>query len=282
MGIIEYNRIQRHQPLIMGTSALDLNCNDFYCIVRDSYNRLFSHDSADVVEIVPTQSNMYMIQQIYLDLAESTEPLVIDGIEIKFTDDYWDFSSKYKAGKTIGNYSYNFDSAYPLTDESRETLIIDTIRKNAKKIGYDFDALSTKDQQYLVTIETAITEIFELEQQAREMISKNTVSVKGVASRTKIARQTLYNNPILKEYINYRSKSFDKVDASKKNTARDEEIKALREEITALHRRDVELAEAKRQIQELKKQLKEKDDVIASLRKSSKGNIFSFHPNNYN
>lgn len=116
MGIIEYNRIQRHQPLIMGTSALDLNCNDFYCIVRDSYNRLFSHDSADVVEIVPTQSNMYMIQQIYLDLAESTEPLVIDGIEIKFTDDYWDFSSKYKAGKTIGNYSYNFDSAYPLTD----------------------------------------------------------------------------------------------------------------------------------------------------------------------
>lgn len=162
---------------------------------------------------------------------------------------------------------------------NREELIVETIKKNARKIGYDYEALSDKDKQYLITVETAITETFELEQQARDMISKNTVSVKGISNKTKIARQTLYNNPMLKEYINYRAEAFSKIDASRQDTAKDEEIKKLREEITALHKRDVELMEAQREIKELKKQMKEKDELIASLRQSSKGNILSFHSN---
>ena len=164
-----------------------------------------------------------------------------------------------------------------MEDTNRKEMIIDTIRKNTKKIGYDFDALSDKDKQYLITIETSITEIFDLEQQAREMISKNTVSVKGVSAKTNIARQTIYNNPILKQYINYRSETFTKIDASRKDTLKDEEIKSLKEEVTALHKRDVELEEAKRHIKELKKQLKEKDEVIDLLKRTSGGNILPFH-----
>lgn len=158
----------------------------------------------------------------------------------------------------------------------REKTIIETIKKNARKIGYDYDALSEKDKQYLITVETAITETFDLEQQARDMISKNTVSVKGIANRTQIARQTLYNNPMLKEYINYRAKAFTRIDASRQDAAKDEEIKKLKEEVEALHKRDVELMEAQREIKELKKQLKEKDEIIVTLRQSSKGNILSF------
>lgn len=158
----------------------------------------------------------------------------------------------------------------------REKTIIETIKKNARKIGYDYDALSEKDKQYLITVETAITETFDLEQQARDMISKNTVSVKGIANRTQIARQTLYNNTMLKEYINYRAKAFTRIDASRQDAAKDEEIKKLKEEVEALHKRDVELMEAQREIKELKKQLKEKDEIIVTLRQSSKGNILSF------
>lgn len=171
-----------------------------------------------------------------------------------------------------------------MEETNREELIVETIKKNARKIGYDYNALSDKDKKYLIAVETAITETFELEQQAREMISKNTVSVKGVSNKTKIARQTLYNNPMLKEYINYRAAAFGKIDASKKDTDKDKEMKKLREEITALHKRDVELMEAKREIRELKKQIREKDEAISLLRQSSKGNILSFHsksqPNN--
>lgn len=165
---------------------------------------------------------------------------------------------------------------------NREELIIETIKKNARKIGCDYDALSAKDKQYLITVETAITETFELEQKAREMISKNTVSVKGISNKTKIARQTLYNNPMLKEYINYRAESFCKIDASRQDTAKDEEIKRLKAEVAALHKRDVEIMEAKREINDLKKQLKEKNEIINALRQSSKGNILSFHSNKLN
>lgn len=37
--------------------------------------------------------------------------------------------------------------------------------------------------------------------------------------------------------------------------------------------------EAQREIKELKKQMKEKDELIVSLRQSSRGNILSFHSN---
>ncbi len=169
-----------------------------------------------------------------------------------------------------------------MEEEDRNALIIKTIEENARKIGYDFGKMSDNDKQYLIKIETVILKIFELEQEARDMISKNTVSIKGVSKKTKIARQTLYNNPMLKEYINYRAEAFAKIDASRKDSAMYDKIKQLKEEITILHKRDVELEEAKRQIKDLKKQLKERDVVIKSFRQSPTGNIFSFHHNKYN
>lgn len=166
-------------------------------------------------------------------------------------------------------------------EKSNTEEIVAIIRKNAKKIGYDYDALSDKDKQYLMIIETVITETFELEQKAKEMISKNVVSVKGISKKTDIARQTLYNNSMLKEYINYRSMAFEKIDASKNDTAKDDEIKRLKEEITALHIRDVELEEAKRVIKELRKELKDRDEAIKALKQSSNNNLLTYHSNNH-
>lgn len=146
--------------------------------------------------------------------------------------------------------------------------IIETIRVNAEKIGISFDELSDKDKEYLITIETAITESFELEKRAKEMISRNTVSVKGISKKTNLARQTIYNNPMLKEYINNRSEAFEKVDISRKSNGKDEEIRRLREEVKALHQRDIELEEAKRTIKQLHAELKEKNALIESMRSS--------------
>ncbi len=169
-----------------------------------------------------------------------------------------------------------------MEETDRKVLVIETIEKYARKIGYDFAKISDEYKQYLIVIETAITEVFELEQHARDILSRNTVSIKGVSKRTKIARQTLYNNPILREYIESRAEAFVKIDASRKSSAKDFEIEQLKEEIIILHQRDVELEETKRQIEDLKKQLKEKEDVIKSFSKNNKGNIFSFNRNKYN
>lgn len=152
-----------------------------------------------------------------------------------------------------------------MDEQTRENTIIETIKKTTNKLGYDYEELSEKDKGYLKTIEEAITETFELEEQARKMLSQNTVSVKGVSKKTDIARQTLYNNPMLKEYINFRSTTFNKFDASRRETRKDAEIQTLKEEVDELHKRDVELEEAKRQIKELKRMLEEKQKRINSL-----------------
>lgn len=152
-----------------------------------------------------------------------------------------------------------------MDEQTREDTIIETIKNTTKKLGYDYEELSEKDKKYLNVIEEAITETFELEEQARKMLSRNTVSVKGVSKKTDIARQTLYNNPMLKEYINFRSTTFIKSDASRRESMKDAEIQTLKEEIEVLHKRDVELEETKRQVKELKRMLEEKQARINSL-----------------
>lgn len=145
--------------------------------------------------------------------------------------------------------------------------IINSIKNNVKKMGYEYEALQEKEKKHLIKIEKAVIETFKLEKQAKEMLSRNVVSVKGISSKAKIARQTLYNNPILKEYIDYRAESFAKIDASRKSSTKDEEIRKLRDEITTLHKRDVELEETKREMKELKRKLQEKDERIKMLKK---------------
>lgn len=152
-----------------------------------------------------------------------------------------------------------------MDEQTREDTIIETIKNTTKKLGYDYEELSEKDKEYLNVIEEAITETFELEEQARKMLSRNTVSVKGVSKKTDIARQTLYNNPMLKEYINFRSTTFIKSDASRRESMKDAEIQTLKEEVEVLHKRDVELEETKRQVKELKRMLEEKQARINSL-----------------
>lgn len=116
MTTAEYNLVKKNQPLTIGTSALDLNYNNFYCIVRNNYNKMVQNKTAATIETLPTQANIRMIQQIYLDLAHSEKPITIGGVNIDFTDNVWDFTSEYKAGKTINNYTYDFNTTVSISD----------------------------------------------------------------------------------------------------------------------------------------------------------------------
>lgn len=105
-----------------GNNKININDNNFYCTIRDCYNRLNEEDNNEIVNSLSTQSNICMIQQTYLELAETKQDIVISGVKIKFADDFWDFSSKYKAGKTVSSYTYNFDNGYMLSDYQKTVL----------------------------------------------------------------------------------------------------------------------------------------------------------------
>lgn len=111
------SRFIKNQPLYIGTSALDLNSNNFYETVLDSYKKIKENETETAIEVLPTQSNIRMIQQVYLDMANSDEKLSIAGVPVSFVDDVWDFTSLNKAGKPISTYTYDFtDKSVLFTD----------------------------------------------------------------------------------------------------------------------------------------------------------------------
>lgn len=90
---------------ISGSNALKLD-DTFYEIVSNNHNRFKSFNTNSNI---PIQSNIFMIQQIYLDLIDNDEINLL-GVNIKFSEDIWDFSSLQKEGKSISLFTFNFSS----------------------------------------------------------------------------------------------------------------------------------------------------------------------------
>ena len=113
-----YDSIMPNQNIFIGVgnNKMNINDNNFYCVIRDCYKKLSKSKNAELINSLSTQSNICMIQQTYLELAQTKQEIVIGGVKIKFTDNEWDFTSKYMAGKLITMYKYNFDNNYGLSD----------------------------------------------------------------------------------------------------------------------------------------------------------------------
>ncbi len=104
-----------------GNNKLNINDKNFYCIIRDCYEKLNKKDNLELIETLPTQSNIYTIQKAYLDLIETKQDINIAGVKINFADDEWNFTSKCKAGKRRSLYTYNFSSV-ELSDYQKTVL----------------------------------------------------------------------------------------------------------------------------------------------------------------
>lgn len=159
------------------------------------------------------------------------------------------------------------------TNSRNETIL--NIQNTLKKMGYNYYALKDKDKEHLIKIDESIQEIFRKEKEAKETLSRSTVSTKGISKDTGISRQTFYNNPILNEYIDYYAKQFKKVDMSEIQKDSNEKIKELQEQLDKLHRRDIQFEKMKLEIEELKAAIKERDEVIESLR-NNKPTVINF------
>lgn len=70
-----------------GNNKLNINDKNFYCIIRDCYEKLNKKDNLELIETLPTQSNIYTIQKAYLDLIETKQDINIAGVKINFADD---------------------------------------------------------------------------------------------------------------------------------------------------------------------------------------------------
>lgn len=142
-----------------------------------------------------------------------------------------------------------------------------TVRETVKKIGGQFELLKNKEVDYLLKIEKNITETFEKEKYAKNILNRNFVSFVNVSQSTDISRQTLHNNEILKYYIKQRCIDFEKVSQKCILADKNNQIAELKEELEQLHKRDAELIEKELEIERLKEIIREKDIKFANFAK---------------
>lgn len=176
--------------------------------------------------------------------------------------------------------------------QADQTAAVNSVLKGKlKHIGYDYDLLTAKQQKYLLAIEEVVAEIFQREKDALEMMAGNNINIKRIASDIGVTRDTIYNNQILRAYIDYRAAEFKKMDVSSQQNELSEENTRLRAEVAALHSRDVDyeetklqLADALSEIERLKQQLDlaQSGTGFGILRrdKQGPGHVIQLHPKN--
>ena len=79
-------------------------------------------------------------------------------------------------------------------------------------LNMNLEGLDPKDKEYLLSIERVVLENYAVAKDLRDSLKKNKLSLNVLATRTKIARQTFYNNDVLKVYVELTIKEFESVD----------------------------------------------------------------------
>ena len=154
-------------------------------------------------------------------------------------------------------------------DELKLARLESTVKNRLDEMGINVDTLKSTSLKHLIKIEDVISEKLENQSKMLESFKENKVSVLSISEESKIARQTFYNNPILKEYITYVLDNSDLVDPYKKIDALNAKLSELQEMVTQMQIRDVNLEILYQEKENLKDELNQKKKEITQLRKQN-------------
>jgi len=134
--------------------------------------------------------------------------------------------------------------------------INNTIALTLEVLGINADSIDPRIMEHLVIIEEILTEIFNNHQQLLIDIKLNKPSKLKITSTKKISRQTIYNNPNLKHYIEKRIEEFDVFFDIKKNERFSSRISDLEGMVKRMEERDVNEELQNHKINTLQNELK--------------------------
>lgn len=125
-----------------------------------------------------------------------------------------------------------------------------------EKMNIDKELIESKILEQLNKIEIAITQAFRIQEEHKNAIKETKPSVNKLASQTGIARQTFYNNPLLKAYAEYRIAEYHNSDVNKKNDKLMERITHLENKVKLMSERDVGIELLRRKVSMLESNIK--------------------------
>ncbi|TQS71907.1 hypothetical protein DX933_15130 [Ornithinibacillus gellani] len=125
-----------------------------------------------------------------------------------------------------------------------------------EKMKVSIELIEPKVKEYLNKVEKTISEKFSLQEEIMTQMKKNRPSINNIATESKIARQTIYNNEVLKNYIEIRIDQYNQDDPVKRNEKLSEKISELESIIKKMMERDVSVELMRRKVSLVENELK--------------------------
>lgn len=151
--------------------------------------------------------------------------------------------------------------------ESIEEKVITSLNN----LSIDYNKLKPKEKKHLINIENALTSTEALYLQLIQALKDNKPSISSVSEGAGISsRQTIYNNPILKNYITSRIDEITKLDPTNEIEHLKNKIQDLNTKLNLMIDRDIDTEILRHNVKHLKEQLKNRENSITSLEEQSK------------
>jgi hypothetical protein len=132
----------------------------------------------------------------------------------------------------------------------------ENISLTLEKINVSIELIEPKVREHLYKIETTISEKFTMQEDIINQLKKSRPSINNIATESKIARQTIYNNELLKDYIEIRIETYNSIDPLKKNEKLLQRISELDSKIKKMMERDVQIEIMRRKVSLIENELK--------------------------
>lgn len=148
--------------------------------------------------------------------------------------------------------------------------IEDLVEQRLKEMNVPATTLKPTTLKHLIKIEELISTNLDYKKELLQKFKEKKITILSVSEESKISRQTFYNNPILKEYIQFALDTTDLLDPYKKNEELSLIISELQEVVLNMQIRDIDFELLTNQVNKLKKELKEKKNDVTKLKKQKK------------
>lgn len=151
------------------------------------------------------------------------------------------------------------------------TMLIKSINAKLLLMGTTpYEIQKKSSQKRLLEIEKLITQKDQNRDEAIAKLKKSAYTIKSISDDLGCSRTTLYNDALLKSYIEFSSIQSDAGNPVKQVDAIKDDMSELRSQVSLMQTRDVNELRLKLQIKDLENKLAESQKMCERLRKKMK------------
>ena len=136
-----------------------------------------------------------------------------------------------------------------------ENKVLELLKHHLAQINYNYEILTPTQKKHLLEIEIETSRRLREQEKALTSIKNNKINIATISSAINIARKTVYNNVMLKDYIEYTADLYNANYPTSGQSELKEQIIEYKGIIEKMVRRDSNIEDLKGEIDELHKEI---------------------------